>query len=298
MGMRKLLLAVLKKMKFLPPAFYVSVYYEYYTGKKIDISNPIEFNQKLQWLKVFYKPSILTQLVDKYEVRSYVEEKVGPQYLNKLIGVYYNSRDVDFEALPAKFVLKGAHGYNFNLLVPDKSKLNKLKAKYLFRKWMSKNHYYRGGLEWAYKNVVPKIVAEEFLEEEGKDSISDYKYFCFAGEPKFIQVDLDRKSGHVRSYVDLEWKKIAFTTIGIEDYKGEVKIPKNSVEMENVARTLAADFPFVRVDLYNLDGRIIFGEMTFYPTDGRMDFAPDNYNTIIGDYLQLPEIPEGQKYIH
>ncbi len=296
--MRKLLLAVLKKMKFLPPAFYVSVYYEYYTGKKIDISNPIEFNQKLQWLKVFYKPSILTQLVDKYEVRSYVEEKVGPQYLNKLIGVYYNSRDVDFECLPAKFVLKGAHGYNFNLLVPDKSKLNKLKAKYLFRKWMSKNHYYRGGLEWAYKNVVPKIVAEEFLEEEGKDSISDYKYFCFAGEPKFIQVDLDRKSGHVRSYVDLEWKKIAFTTIGIEDYKGEVKIPKNSVEMENVARTLAADFPFVRVDLYNLDGRIIFGEMTFYPTDGRMDFAPDNYNTIIGDYLQLPEIPEGQKYIH
>ncbi len=296
--MRKLLLALLKKMKFLPPPFYVSIYYEYYTGKKMDIDHPIEFNQKLQWLKAYYKPSILTQLVDKYEVRTYVEEKVGSKYLNKLIGVYYNSREVDFDVLPNKFVLKGAHGYNFNLLVTDKTKLNRIKATFLLKKWMSKNQYYRGGLEWAYKNVVPKIIAEEFLEEEGKDSISDYKYFCFDGEPKFIQVDLDRKSGHVRSYVDLNWNKLAFTTIGIEDYKGEVKIPKNKVEMENVARKLAADFPFVRVDLYNLNGRIIFGEMTFYPTDGRMDFAPDNYNKSIGDYLQIPAIPEGQKYIH
>ncbi len=285
-------------MKFLPTDFYLKVYFEYYTGKKLDLDDPKEFNEKIQWLKAYYRPPILTQLVDKYCVRDFVEERVGSRYLNTLYNVYYKASDVDFDQLPDQFVIKGAHGYNFNLLVPDKSKLNRLRAKLLMRKWLSKNQYYRGGLEWAYKDVKPKIIAEEFLIEEGKPSISDFKYFFFNGKPEFIQIDLDRSIDHVRSYVDMNWEPLEFDTIGIKRNKGPIEIPKNHEEMTRVATQLAKGFPFVRVDLYNLQGRIIFGEMTFYPTDGRMDFYPDHWNKLIGDYLKLPEIPEGQKYIY
>ncbi|MGI9546645.1 MAG: ATP-grasp fold amidoligase family protein, partial [Flavobacteriaceae bacterium] len=227
----------------------------------------------------------------------YVEEKVGKQYLTELYGVYYKVGDINFDLLPEKFVMKGAHGYNFNILVPNKSKLNKARSRLLLLKWMTKNQYYRGGLEWAYKNVKPKIIAEEYLKEEGKSSISDYKYFFFNGMPKFIQVDMDRAEDHVRAYVNMDWQILEFDTIGIKRYDGVVKIPKNHEEMTQIAIRLAKGFPFVRVDLYNVDGRIVFGEMTFYPTDGRMEFYPDHYNEIIGNYLQLPDIPKGEKYI-
>ena len=295
--MKKIVYGILKKMKFLPQEFYVKIFYEYYTGKKLDLANPVEFNQKLQWLKVYYRKPILTQLVDKYEVRRYVEDKVGEKYLNKLLGVYHKVSDINYDELPEQFVIKAVHGYNFNILVPDKSKVNKFRSGLLMRKWMTKNQYYRGGMEWAYKNVKPKIIIEAFLSEEGKPSISDYKYFFFNGEPKFIQVDLDRSIGHVRSYVDMQWKPLDFTTIGIDKFEGQIEIPKNHEEMTDVATALATDFPFVRVDLYNLNGKIIFGEMTFYPTDGRMEFAPDEYNIIIGDYLKLPSVPRGKRFI-
>lgn len=222
---------------------------------------------------------------------------MGEEYLNELLAVYDKASDVDFSSLPDQFVLKGAHGYNFNLLAADKSKLNRTKARLLLHKWMSKNQYRRGGLEWAYKNVKPKIIAEKFLVEEGKPSISDFKYFFFNGKPKFIQIDLDRAVDHVRSYVDMNWKPLEFDTISFKRNNDPIIIPKNHEEMTKVATKLAEGFPFVRVDLYNLQGKIVFGEMTFYPTDGRMDFYPDHYNRIIGDYLTLPNIPEGKKHI-
>ncbi len=294
---KKVIYGILKKFKFLPPSFYVKIYYEYYVGKKLDLKNPIEFNQKLQWLKVYYKPPILTQLVDKYSVREYVADTVGEAYLNELIAVYDKVSDVDFAVLPEQYVMKAVHGYHFNIIVPEKAKLNTLKSKLLLTKWMHKNQYYRGGLEWAYKNVKPRIIAEKYLTQIGKESISDYKFFCFGGVPKFIQVDVDRTVGHARSYYDMEWKKMNLATDGIKPYEGEMERPKNYDEMLLVATKLAGDFPFVRVDLYNLDGKILFGEMTFYPTDGRMDFIPDHFNTTIGNYLTLPTIPKGQEYI-
>ena len=123
--LRKILLAIIKKMKFLPADIFMKAYYEYYVGKKLDLKNPVEFNQKIQWLKVFYRPMILSQLVDKFEVREYVGQKVGDQYLNQLIGVYNSPREINFDQLPDKFVLKATHGYHFNLLVKNKKNLNK-----------------------------------------------------------------------------------------------------------------------------------------------------------------------------
>ena len=275
-------------MKFLPPPLYVKVYYEYYTGKKLDLRNPKEFNQKIQWLKVYYKDPRLTQLVDKYSVRTYVAEKVGEKYLNPLLGVYERSGDVDFSTLPDKFVIKGVHGCNWNMIVPDKSKLVPGKARQKFRKWLRRNYYYRSGLEWAYKNIKPRLIAEEFLEEVGKKAISDYKFFCFDGIPRFIQVDLDRGHAHRRRYYDIQWNALPFGDTYRQLFEGTLDKPRNYDEMVSVATKLADDFPFVRVDLYNLNGRIIFGEMTFYPSDGRKEFVPDAYNKIIGDYLTLP----------
>ncbi len=287
-ALKRLLLGLIKKLKFLPPAFYAKVHYEYYTGKKLDLENPREFNEKIQWLKVYYKDPRLTRLVDKYAVREYVKEKVGASYLNELLGVYERGRDVDFDALPDKFVIKGVHGCNWNLIVKDKSQLSAWKARLKFRKWLSRNYYYRGGLEWAYKNVKPRLIAEAYLEEIGRKSVNDYKFFCFDGEPRFIQVDLDRKESHSRRYMDLEWNPLPFRDTDYPPFDEVLEKPENFEEMLQVVRRLAEDFPFVRVDLYNLGGRIIFGELTFYPADGRLEFVPDSYNRVIGDYLKLP----------
>ena len=275
----------------------MKIYYEYYTGKVLDLDKPVEFNQKIQWMKVFYRPPILNTLVDKYAVRSYVKEKVGDSYLNELIAVYDRVSEVRFEDLPDQFVIKGVHGCHFNLIVQDKQKLNTMRSKYLLTKWMNKNQYYRGGLEWAYKDVKPKLIAEKYLEEMGQEIINDYKFFCFDGLPKFVQVDLERGVNDYRCYYDMSWNKLPFGTERNLYYEGEVEEPKNFETMIEVATKLAGSFPFVRVDLYNIDGKIIFGEMTFYPADGRKEFIPEEYNRIIGDYLKLPTIPEGQQFI-
>lgn len=294
---KKLTYGLLKKLKFLNPEFYVKIYYEYYTGKKLDLNNPVEFNQKVQWLKVYYQPPILNKLVDKYAVREYVKEKVGEKYLNGLLAVYDKVEEVNFKELPDQFVVKGVHGCHFNLIVSDKSTLKLSKANRLMRKWMGRNYYYRGGLEWAYKDVKPRLVVEEFMEEPGKDVLNDYKFFCFDGKPKFIQIDMERGIHNYRCYYDLNWKKLPFYTQKNKFYEGEVEKPANLTEMIEVAEKLADKFPFVRVDLYSVKGKTIFGEMTFYPTDGRKEFIPEEYNKIIGDYLTLPKRKEGEKII-
>lgn len=283
-------------MIFLPQDVYVKINYEYYSGRKLDYNNPVTFNDKIQWLKVFYHREILHQLVDKYAVRGYVKEKVGSHYLNELYAVYNKPAEVDFEKLPNQFVLKGVHGFHLNLIVKDKNKLNFKKTNYLLNKWMLKDHY-RNGKEWAYKNVKPRIIVEKYLEEFGKDVVNDYKFFCFNGKPKFIQIDMERGTEDLRCYYDLHWKKLPFTTEKKKFFEGEIEMPEHLNEMIEVAHKLCEDFPFVRVDLYNINGKILFGEMTFYPSDGRNKYIPDEYNKTIGDYLELPKIPEGQKVI-
>lgn len=295
-SVRKIGLGFIKKFKFIPIKPYLEAYYEYYVGKKLDLDNPVEFNQKIQWYKAYYRVPLLTQLVDKYSVRSYVKEKIGEQYLNEVINIYDNASKVDFTALPNQFVIKGVHGCHFNLIVSDKTNLNISKSKFLLHKWMSKNQYYRGGREWAYKDVKPRLMAEKYLSEMDKDVINDYKFFCFNGQPKFVEVDIDRGNQDYMCFYDLNWSKLPFTK-GNKTYEGDIEKPDDFDKMIDIAIKLADNLPFVRVDLYNINGKIIFGEMTFYPADGRSEFSPDKYNKIIGDYLTLPKIPKGQNYI-
>ena len=296
--LKKIAYGLLKKMKFLPPVFYVKIYYEYYTGKKMNVKAPRDFNEKIQWIKVFYKPDILTRLADKLEVRNYVRDKIGEQYLNTLLAVYKHADEIVLDALPEQFVLKGTHGCNYNLIVKDKNKITLRRVKRLMRKWLGRNYYYRSGLEWAYKNIPPRVIAEAYMKEEGKDVLNDYKLYCFDGKVKFIHVDIDRNTEkYNRCFYDLEWKKLPFNRGQKSIFEGEVKKPENLREMITLAETLADTFPFVRVDFFSVNGKSVFGEMTFYPGDGRMEFYPEEYNSIIGDYLKLPGLKKGEKYI-
>lgn len=296
--LKRFCLRQLKKMTFLPSGIYAHFLYEYFTGKKLNLNNPTEFNEKIQWYKVFYRRKILNQLVDKYEVRSYVEEKIGKEYLNEMYGVYYKPSEVDFNKLPNKFVIKGIHASSYNLIVEDKAKLDISKTRKLFKKWLNNNQYYRTGQEWAYKDVVPKLMAEKFIEQEGRASLTDYKFYCFKGVAKFVEVHLDRAHSHKRGFYDLNFDKLPFRYVPLENSISEkIEKPNNFEEMIPLAEKLADKFPFVRVDFYSVKNKIIFGELTFYPSDGRKDFIPEEYNKIIGDYFELPKIPKEQKNI-
>ena len=289
---------MMRKMRFLPPKIYATYHYKYFTGKKLDLENPKEFNEKIQWLKVFYHPKILVQLVDKYAVRAYVEEKIGAQYLNEIYNVYNSPEEIVYEELPQKFVIKATHASSYNLIVTNKDELNKAKVGKLFKKWLNINQYYRMGQEWAYKDVQPRLIAEKFLKDDGVTSLIDYKFYCFGGEAKLMEVHLDRIENHKRAFYDLDFNRLPFRYVSVEkSISTEVEKPSNFEEMKNLSEILAANFPFVRVDFYSIKGKSIFGEMTFYPSDGRKDIHPDEYNAILGGYIELPKLSSGEQCI-
>jgi hypothetical protein len=296
--MRRFFLRHLRKMRFLPPKFYAKVHYEYFSGKKLNLDNPVDFNAKIEWYKVYFRPKILNTLVDKYAVRSYVKDKIGEQYLNELYAVYDDPEKIDFDALPNKFVIKANHTNGHNIIVSNKAQLNQKKVINKFKKWLTKNQYYRRGQEWAYKDVEPKIVIEKFLKEDGKSTLADYKFYCFNGEPKFIDVHLDREEDHKQGCFDLEFNRLPFGKS--KTYKSistELEKPTNLNEMVELSRKLSENLPFVRVDFYSVNGKSVFGELTFYPSDARKQFYPEEYNKIIGDYFKLPPLKNGNKVI-
>lgn len=295
--LNKYILRILKNFKFLPVKTLLKIRHKYYCNEKLNLDHPESFNAKIQWMKLYYHVPILTKLVDKYEVRDYVKETIGEKYLNELYDVFNDVEKFNFDKYPNQFVIKGVHGSSLNIIVTDKSKLDIAATKKTMQKWLKHCQYEKVGYEWAYKNVVPKIIIEKYLEEPGRVVLLDYKFFCFNGKVKFVQIDLERGIQNFRCYYDLNWKKLPFSTVKNVFYDGEVEKPINFEEMINLADQLAADLPFVRVDFYAIEGKSIFGEMTFYPTDGKKNYVPLKYNNIIGEYIALPKIPEGKKVI-
>ncbi len=256
-------------------------------GYKLNLKTPKTFNDKLNWLKLYDCTPIKTKLVDKYAVRDYIKDKIGEEYLIPLLGVWDKFDDIDFEKLPNQFVLKANHGSATNVIVKDKNNFNKQEAKVKFDKWLTENYGFKNGFELQYRDVPPKIIAEKYMADLEGD-IYDYRFFCFNGEPKYLWLDV--KSGtpnHERAIYDLKWNLQDYT-VGWKPISKKVEEPENWTKMFEIAKTLSAGFAFVRVDLYNLNGKIYFGELTFTPQSGMCKFSKQEADVHYGELITLP----------
>lgn len=268
-------------------------------GYDLDLENPRTFNEKLQWLKLYDRKPEYTMMVDKYKVRDYIAAQLGEEYLIPLLGVWDDPEDIDFDALPNQFVLKCNHNSGLGMCIcKDKSKLDIKKVKEDLRKGLNQD-YYLTGREWPYKNITRKIICEKYIEAHySKNSeitgLLDYKFYCFNGEPRFLYVGYaDVRDGvkHDRmTYLDLDWHKTAFNRPDHDELLFFPEIPSNFDEMIEVAKKLSEGIPFVRVDLYNINNRIYFSEMTFFPGSGFSPFSPKEAETTLGIWIKLPKI--------
>ena len=276
----------------------LKLWFERTTKENLDLANPRTYNEKLQWMKLYDSTPLKTRLADKYLVRDWVKEKIGEEYLIPLLGVWDNFDEIDFDKLPSSFVLKANHGCGWNIIVKDKNKFDINDAKRKFDNWMQMNFAFKFGLELHYMNIPPKIIVEEYLENDNND-LYDYKVFCFNGKAENIMYLSERKQGLKMAFFDLEWNKLPFT-YSFPRNEADIPKPKNLDLLIKLSEKLANGFPHVRVDFYILnDGSLKFGEMTFSSASGTCKWNPPEQNYIYGNLIQLPKkspLPEKCKY--
>lgn len=250
------------------------------------MKNPKTYNEKLNWLKLHDHNPLYTTLVDKFEVKSYVQKLIGG-YIIPTLGVWERFDDIDFDRLPNQFVLKCTHDSEGLVVVKDKNLLDKKAAKEKIESALKQNFYYIGR-EWPYKNVKPRIIAEQYMEDHVDGELRDYKFFCFNGEPKLMYVASDRSSDHVKfDYYDMEFNHVDLQQKYPNAYR-PLRKPDSFDEMIRLAKKLSKGFPHVRIDFYEVDGHTYFGEFTFYHLSGFMPFRPSKWDDIFGEWLQLP----------
>ena len=281
---------VLNMLRFLPDSVMLPIQYRIKLGRKLNIESPTRFTEKLQWYKIYYRTPIMHQCVDKYLVRDYVKSKGLGGILVPLIGHYSTLEEVAWDKLPNQFVIKTTHGGGgLNVIVcNNKEDLNEkeLKEKLSFDPNPVRNN--TGGREWAYYGLTPGIVIEKLLinPDNPQAGVNDYKIFCYNGVAKYIIVDVDRYIGHKRNFYDRGWNNLHITS-DCPPADRELVCPNNLDEMLKIAEVLSQGFPYVRVDLYNLDGKIFFGELTFYPWSGYVQFMPDEWDYKFGEDFRL-----------
>jgi hypothetical protein len=276
---------------WLPDRLYLSIQYRANTGHKLNLDNPKRFNEKTQWLKLYDRKDWYWKISDKVEVRNYVKERIGEQYLIEMLAVYNSVDEIDWNTLPNQFVLKCTHDSGTTVVCTDKSKLNIEESKEYLRTRMGQN-YYPLHREYCYKDVKPRIVCEKFMSEDGHSVPIDYKFFCFNGEPKLIQVDTERFTDHGRLTLFSNFEMAPFHIdrkylLSDLSIKHTVEKPSNFDEMIQLCKTLSKDFKFIRVDLYSVNNKIYFGELTFYQGSGYDPIYPDQYDYWMGDLLDL-----------
>jgi hypothetical protein len=261
--------------------------YKNYSGKVPNLENPKTFSEKMQWLKLHYHNPLMTVCADKYEVRDYLIQKGYGDLLNEVIGTYDTIGQLNISELPSQFVLKATHGSGWNLICTDKSKINWWIWKKIMNVWLHNNIFWPGR-EWPYKKMKSRLLAEPFLKDES-GQLMDFKFFCFNGKAHFVQANKGRDTAeHAQNFYDLDWKILPFGKDLEPRPDITISAPFQLKKMAAIAEDLAVNFPFVRVDFYEVNQQIIFGEMTFYPKSGLPDFTPIEYDHILGDLLQLP----------
>ena len=264
--------------------------FRYSLGYELNLNNPQTFNEKLQWLKLYDHRPEYTTMVDKYAVKKYVADKIGEQYIIPTLGVWDKFDDIDFEKLPNQFVMKCTHDSGGLVICRDKSKFNILTARKKINRCIKRNYYWIGR-EWSYKNVKPRIIAERYMECSDSSFLKDYKFFCFNGKVEFLYLSegLENHNTARISYVTLDWKQADFYR---NDYKPFNKLPPKPInfdKMVKLAEILSEDIPFLRVDFYEINGKIYFGELTLYTGAGFTKFEPESADIKIGNLLKLPE---------
>lgn len=276
-------------LKFIPDSTMLKMQYRIKMGRSLSLKNPQRFTEWLQWYKINYRNSMIHECVDKYEVHRFVERKGLQCILNKIIGVYGNAGEINFDTLPDKFVAKttdGGGGQNV-IICKDKSNADFDEMRHELNSWLNHKNI-NAGREWAYTGIKKsQIIIEEYLENPNNPEagIEDYKILCFDGDPKIIIYDCDRYIDHKRNFYSTDWNRI---DVDSDCNQKDVDVPKpeNFEYMLQVASKLSEDFPFVRVDLYNINGKIYFGELTFYPWSGYVKFDPDSFDFKLGQYFK------------
>ncbi len=288
---RKALVSILCKIGFIfPDKIYLKIVYRLRVGKKLHLNNPQTFNEKLQWLKLYDRKPIYTTMVDKYAVKNYVAERIGPEYIIPTIGVWNKFDDIDFAELPDQFVLKCTHDSGGLVVCRDKGEINMMMVRKKINKSL-KTNYFIGGREWPYKNVPRRIIAEKYMEDETGE-LRDFKFFCFDGIPKamFIATERSKDGEEVKfDFYDMNCEHLPFTQ-GHPNSSQEIKLPVSFEEMKALAMKLSNGFPQLRVDFYEINGKVYFGELTFSHFSGMTPFNPESWDKIFGDWIILPEL--------
>ena len=267
---------------------YLQKLYKAAFGKELDWDNPQTFNEKLQWLKLYDRKPIYTTMVDKYEVKKYVAEKLGEEYIIPTLGVWDNFDDIDFDKLPDQFVLKCTHDSGGLVICKDKRKLDIATAKKKMEKAL-RTSFYSEFREWPYKDVKPRIIAEQYMADESGGLI-DYKFFCFDGVPRIMFIATDRENPNEETkfdFFDMDFNHLDIRN-GHPNAKLPPRKPKRFELMKQLASKLSNGIPHVRVDMYEVNGKVYFGELTFYHWGGVVKFEPDSWDKILGDWLVLP----------
>ena len=259
--------------------------------RSLNLDNPLSFTEKLQWLKLNDHKESYTTLVDKITAKNYVADKIGTEYIIPTLGSWDSFDEIDFDTLPDRFVLKTNHGGGGCgiAICRDKKSFDRNSAKKKLTTSM-RSDVYDGLVEWPYKHVVPKIFAEQYMADEQQEGdLTDYKFFCFNGTPTYCQVIKDRSTKETIDFFDMSWNHMPFIGLNPSATPSATHIakPVNFEEMIKVAKQLADNFPFARIDLYEINNKVYFGEITFYPASGFGFFSPDEWNRKLGDLITI-----------
>lgn len=269
---------------------YLKVYYYLHTGKQLNLDNPVSFNEKTQWLKLHNTQPICTVMADKYAVRQLIIDSIGEDYLIPCLGVWNCFDEIDLESLPDRFVLKTTHDSGSVVICRDKSRFDKDAARKKLNRSL-KNNYFWAGREYPYKNIKPRIIAEAFMENDGEEGLSDYKFLCFGGKPDILFYASDRFNKEGESvkfdYYDMNLNHLPVSSRGHKHKNLVIPYTESFEEMKTLASKLSTGFPFLRVDFYLINGKVYFGELTFHHDGGVVPFVPDEWDYRLGEKIVL-----------
>ena len=267
---------------------FLNLTYWVHFGRSINWENPQTFNEKLQWLKVYNRNPVYTQMVDKYDVKDYVAKVIGDEYIIPTIGVWDRVEDIPFDKLPDQYVIKCTHDSGSVCVCNNKNSFDVDKAKKKLAHGLRHNLFY-WGREWPYKNVMPRIIAERYLEDEQIHELRDYKFFCFGGKVKMFKIDFDRFTEHHANYYDINLNLLPF---GEADFppkpEKSLDFPSQINKMFQLAEKLSHEIPFLRVDFYQVNNQVYFGELTFFPATGMGKWTDDKWDVELGSWINLP----------